>query len=408
MKSTFKILFYARKNYVTKNGEIGIMARISLNGQKTQFSTKLMVLLDLWDTKGNRASGKSHQTRLINETLDGIKVSLTSHYRELEKKESVVTVEKIKNAFLGLLGDNQRLLEVFEQHNKEIERLIGISKSKDTVQKYWRTYRRLKVFVRMRYNTKDIPLIDINYSFIVGFDTYLRAECSLGLNSAAKLMQMFKHIMIIAKNNGWIFIDPFANYKIRLKKVDRGYLLNEELEKIMQKHFSIKRLEQVRDIFIFACFTGLAYIDVYNLREGDIRKSFDGKLWIIKKRQKTNIQSNILLLDIPKIILNKYKDELPDGRVLPTLSNQKMNSYLKEIGDLCGIKKNLTFHLARHTFATTITLAKGVPIETVSKMLGHTNIKTTQIYARITDDKIGNDMSVLAKKLKGFDKKLAI
>lgn len=408
MKSTFKILFYARKNYVTKKGEVGIMTRISLNGQKTQFSTKLMVPLDLWDTKGNRVSGKSHQARVINETLDGIKVSLTSYYRELERKESVVTVEKIKNAFLGLLGDNQRMLDVFEQHNIEIEKLVGISKSKDTVQKYWRTYRRLKAYVEIRCNAKDIPMVDINYSFIVGFDNYLRTECSLGVNSAAKLMQMFKHIIIIAKNNGWIFIDPFANYKIRLERVDRGYLLNEELEKIMQKEFPIKRLEQVRDIFIFACFTGLAYIDVYNLREGDIRKSFDGKLWIIKKRQKTNIQSKILLLDIPKMILNKYKYKMQNEKVLPALTNQKMNSYLKEIGDLCGIEKNLTFHLARHTFATTVTLAKGVPIETVSKMLGHTNIKTTQIYARITDDKIGNDMSALAKKLEGFDEKLAI
>ena len=192
----------------------------------------------------------------------------------------------------------------------------------------------------------------------MGFKNYLRTECSLGMNSAAKLMQMFKHIIIIAKNNGWIFVDPFANYKIRQEKVDRGYLLNEELEKIMQKKFSIKRVEQVRDIFMFTCFTGLAYVDVYNLREGDILKSFDGKLWIIKKRQKTNIQSKILLLDIPKMILNKYKDKMQNEKVLPTLTNQKMNSYLKEIGDLCGIEKNLTFHLARHTFATRLHLPR--------------------------------------------------
>jgi integrase len=176
----------------------------------------------------------------------------------------------------------------------------------------------------------------------------------------------------------------------------------------MQKEFTIKRLEQVRDIFIFACFTGLAYVDVRNLRETNVRISFDGNLWIMTKRQKTDVQSNIPLLDVPRQILEKYKGTLPNGMVLPVPSNQKMNAYLKEIGDLCGIGKNLTFHLARHTFATTTTLAKGVPIETVSKMLGHTNIKTTQIYARITDNKISHDMAVLAGKLKEMEIKHAV
>jgi site-specific recombinase XerD len=188
-----------------------------------------------------------------------------------------------------------------------------------------------------------------------------------------------------------------------LEKVDRGYLTQEELSAIMNSKFTLKRLEQVRDLFVFSCFTGLAYIDVYSLRERHIRKSFDEQLWVMKKRKKTDIQSNILLLDIPKMILKKYKEKLPDGRVLPVLSNQKMNAYLKEIADLSGIEKNLTFHLARHTFATTVTLAKGVPMETVSKMLGHTSLKTIQIYARITDQKIGNDMNELSKKLESMN-----
>jgi integrase len=212
-------------------------------------------------------------------------------------------------------------------------------------------------------------------------------------------MQFFKRIIIIAKNNGWILADPFANYKIRISKVDRGYLSQEELDLLICKKFTIKRLEQVRDIFVFSCYTGLAYIDVKNLRESHIRTSFDGNLWIMTKRQKTNVNANIPLLDVPKLILDKYKNTLPNEAVLPVPSNQKLNSYLKEIADACGINKNLTFHLARHTFATTTTLAKGVPIESVSKMLGHTNIKTTQIYARITDGKLSHDMATLAKKI---------
>lgn len=217
-------------------------------------------------------------------------------------------------------------------------------------------------------------------------------------------MQFFKRIILIARNNGILVGAPFANYKIRLEKVDRGYLTEDEIKIILKKKMVSERLEQVRDVFIFSCFSGLAYVDVANLKEDNIRKSFDGNLWIITKRQKTNTDVNVPLLDIPKMILEKYKGKLPNGKVLPIISNQKLNAYLKEIADVCGIKKNLTFHLARHTFATTTTLAKGVPIETVSKMLGHTNIETTQIYARITNNKISNDMQGLDKKFVGIEK----
>ena len=217
-------------------------------------------------------------------------------------------------------------------------------------------------------------------------------------------MQTLRMIIIEAKNNGWIFHDPFTNYRIRLKKVDRGYLTEEELQRILQKKMQCGRLEQVRDIFIFSCFTGLAYIDVQNLTKENIRTSFDGKLWIMTHRHKTQTPVNVPLLKVPQMLLKKYEGTLPDGRLLPVLSNQKLNSYLKEIADLCGIEKNITFHLARHTFATTMTLAKGVPIETVSKMLGHTNIVTTQIYARITNDKIGRDMQLLAGQLENIEK----
>lgn len=216
-------------------------------------------------------------------------------------------------------------------------------------------------------------------------------------------MQLFKRIIIIARNNGWIVGDPFANYKIRLKRVDRGYLTEEELQKIIKKELVSERLEQVRDLFIFSCFTGLAYIDVKNLKEENIRKSFDGSLWIMTKRQKTDTTVNVPLLKIPQKILKKYRGKMKGDQILPVISNQKLNSYLKEIADVCGINKNLTFHMARHTFATTTTLAKGVPIETVSKMLGHTNISTTQIYARITNTKISSDMKELSRKIKGLE-----
>ena len=199
-----------------------------------------------------------------------------------------------------------------------------------------------------QYNIDDIPLKEIDYNFIYSFETYLTTVWNSSVNTTAKYLQRLKHIVVLAKNNGWIPSNPFANFKIRFKKVDRGYLTEDELVTIMEKKFTIKRLEQVRDIFVFACFTGLAYADMRNLNEKDIQKSFDGRLWIIKKRQKTDVQSNILLLDIPKRILDKYKGMPNENRLLPIISNQRLNSYLKEIADLCGIEKNLTFHLARH------------------------------------------------------------
>ena len=408
MKSTFKVLFYARKNYVNKDGEVCIMVRVTVNGEKAQFSSKLNVNPQMWDTKRNRVIGKSFQANLLNATLDEMKASLFNYYRDIERREFHVSAEKIRNAFLGITVKNHMLLVVFKKHNEDKLLRIGKGITKTAAVRYERTRKQLAIFMKQQYNIEDIALKEIKHSFITDFETYLLTVRDCAINTTAKYMRQLKLITTLAKNNGWLYADPFVNYKIRLEKVDRGYLTQEELNRIMQKKFSIMRLEQVKDIFVFACFTGLAYIDVKNLTEKDIRTSFDGKLWVMKKRQKTNTESNILLLDIPKMIIDKYKDKRSNDKVLPVSSNQRMNSYLKEIADLCGIEKNLTFHLARHTFATTVTLAKGVPMETVSKMLGHTSIRTTQIYARITDSKISHDMHELSEKLQGMDKMLTL
>ena len=242
---------------------------------------------------------------------------------------------------------------------------------------------------------------ELTHIIIHDFEIYLRTTAALKPNSATKTLKFFKTVVIFAQKSGIMTHDPFIHHHFHLEQVDRGFLTDEEIQRIMQKEFATPRLEAVRDIFIFSCFCGLAYIDVANLTQDNI-VSMNGKMWIMTRRQKTNIPSNILLLDIPLMIIDKYKGKTTKGKLLPILSNQKMNSYLKEIADLCGIKKNLTFHLARHTFAT-MTLSKGVPIESVSKMLGHTNIKTTQIYARITNKKIEEDMLALAGKLDNFN-----
>ena len=369
-KSTFRILFYLRKNYLNKSGKAGIMIRLTVNGDMMQFSSKLDIEPSLWDTKAGKAAGNSVKARQMNSMLEDIRTALSNHYRYVESRDSFVTAEKVRNAFLGYEVRQQTLLELFKQHNEDASKLNGISKAPATLVKYDRTYRRLEEFMKVKYKVSDIALREIDHKFVTDFEFYLRTVSRCNENTTGKFMQIFRKIVLIAKNNGWITIDPFANYHIHMKAVDRGYLTEQELERILQKDFNSRRLEQVRDVFIFSCFTGLSYVDVKNLTKENVCISFDGK---------------------------------QDGRLLPVLSNQKLNSYLKEIADICGIKKNLTFHLARHTFATTTTLAKGVPIETVSKMLGHTNIKTTQIYARITNDKIREDMEMLAGKLEGIE-----
>ena len=373
MKSTFKVLFYLKKGSEKRNGEVAIMARITVDGKICQFSTKQNILPENWNVKAGKATGKA--AGQINKMLDDVKASLNHIYHEQQRRDNYVTAEKVKNEFLGHSENHATLLDLFVKHNNDVKQLIGISKSASTYQKYEVTRKHLEKFLMYKYKLSDIALQEINLMFITDFEVYLKTIGKCNSNTTAKFMQFFKRIILIARNNGIITGDPFANYKIRIQKVDIGYLTEEEIEKILKLNLVSERLEHVRDLFIFSCFCGLAYIDVAGLRKEHIRKSFDGNLWIMTKRVKTGTNVNVPLLDIPKMILNKYKNKLPNGKILPIISNQKLNSYLKEIADLSGIRKNLTFHTLRHTFATTTTLSKGVPIGTVSKMLGHTNIE---------------------------------
>ena len=399
-QSNFNSRFYLRTNHVNKDGTCAIMVRVTVNSERVVFSTKLSADPNKWDAKANRVYGKSKSDRELNRTLDDMSSSIRSHYYELERYEASVTAEKVRNSFLGITARTESLMQLFREYMDECASLAGISKSKATVQKYDRCYRRVQEFLKAKYNLSDIPLVEIGHKFITDLECYLRTVSQCNENTTAKFLQTFKMIIIRARNNGYIKGDPFSNYRIRLKRVDRGYLTEEELSAIMGKEFATKRLSQVRDIFIFSCYTGLAYIDIKELTADNIRTSFDGNQWIMTHRHKTETPVNVPLLDIPKQLVAKYRGTTKDGKLLPVLSNQKMNAYLKEIATLCGIDKNITFHQARHTFATTITLSQGVPIESVSKMLGHTNIQTTQIYARITNEKISRDMAVLSSKMK--------
>lgn len=351
MKSTFKIFFYLKKATPRANGCVPIMGRITIDGKFVQFSTKLELSPELWNQQTQRANivkGSAAAATDVNERLTYITSRMLELYRELQEHDLYVTAEKVKNAFMGHTIREHTLLSLFRQHLDNLEKTKGVTISPATVQKYDRAYRHLAEFLKTEYHVSDIALMEINHMFITDWERYLRTKCNCGTNTTAKFMQSFRMIVLMARNNGWLIGDPFANYKIKIEKVDRGYLTQEEIRRMAEKEFPCKRLEQVRDIFLFSCFTGLAYIDAKALTEDDIQPGFDGRLWIMTKRVKTNTDVRVPLLDFPLSILQKYKGKQPFKLVLPVLSNQKMNAYLKEIADVCGIQKNLTFHTARH------------------------------------------------------------
>lgn len=401
MRMIFKVSFYVRSNYENKSGKSPLMIRIYLNKEMLNVgSSGIYVDKKLWCNSTSRMKGRTQEALVVNAQLDEISTSFQEIFKRHES-DADLTLEKIKNFFLGKDKAKITFLEFYDDYLKELQAQVGTIKAKATYHKYSGTKRHFENFLRYKYRRKDLMPKELTHQVINDFETYLRSVANLKINTATKILKFFKTVVRDAQKKDLITHDPFMNHHFQLEYVDRGFLTDEEIKCIMEKEFPTARLEAVRDIFIFSCFCGLAYIDVANLTQDNI-VTLNGKQWIMTTRQKTKVPSNILLLDIPAMIIEKYRGRTKDGKLLPILSNQKMNSYLKEIGDVCGIKKNLTYHLARHTFATMI-LSKGVPIESVSKMLGHTNIRTTQVYARITNKKIEEDMLALAGKLDNFN-----
>lgn len=398
VKSTFSVSFFLKRNAQKANGNMPVIARITINGEVAQFSTKLEIAPGQWSVQTGKAVGRSGEAVQINNVLDGIRAKIQSHYHSLLAGGRGVTSEILKNSFLGIDDSYETILTIFDKHNADLKKLVGLDKSDSTYKKYLLARQRVAEFLRFRYKVADMQLRNMDLMFVKDYELFLKTECRLSHNVAAKMIQYLKKMVTFAHNTGIIQHHPFTGYVISVKKVDKGYLSERELKIIIGKQFDCLRLEHVKDIFLFACYTGLSYIDIANLQESNIRQSFDGNMWLIGKRGKTGISYNVPLFNIPLMIIEKYKGKQPEGKVLPVISNQKLNSYLKEIADVCGIAINLTFHVARHTFATTVTLGNGVSIEAVSGMLGHSDIKTTQIYARITNEKIRKDTQCLGAK----------
>lgn len=400
MKTIFRTVFYLRSNYTNKEGLSPVMIRIYLNNQRLSIgSSGVAINPKSWDNEKNRLKGRSTEILQANLQLDNIQAGLQAIFRRLELSEDL-SLELIKSEFLGKKEQLDTILSLFEKHNNDIRNQVGISKSVATLQKYENCKRHFSNFIKSKYGRTDLKLSEVTPIVIHDFRIYLLTTKKCMPNTTTKILKFFKTIILFGRKNGFLTHDPFREIRFHLEPVDRGFLTDNEIKTIMQKEMVTPRLELVRDMFIFSCFTGLAYIDVANLTEDNIVE-LDCKQWIMTKRQKTKIATNIILLDIPKMIIEKYASVRKDEKLLPILSNQKMNAYLKEIADICQINKNLTYHVARHTFAT-MSISKGVPIETVSKMLGHSKIQTTQIYARITNKKLEADMLALSSKLDKF------
>ena len=401
MKTKVSILFYAKKAKAATNGLVPIYTRITINGKRIELSTNRFVEISKWSIEAGKMKGCSEEARSINSHLDLLKIQIIDAQMELIHKKIPVTAETIKSKLLGVDERARMLVPIFQDHNNKIKELVGKEYAPGTLERYTTSLKHTIEFMQWKYNVSDIDITKIDHAFITDYEFWLRSVRNCANNTAVKYIKNFNKIIKICLANDWLEKNPFANYKSKVKEVERVYLSENEIQSIIEKDFKTERLSLVRDIFLFSCFTGLAYIDVKNLTKSHISFGIDGEKWIFTHRQKTESASKIPILPVTQMIIDKYENHPQSNnqeKLLPILSNQKMNAYLKEIAAVCEIEKELTFHIARHTFATTVTLTNGVPIESVSKMLGHKNLRTTQHYAKVLDRKVSEDMRILKDK----------
>ncbi|WP_317173191.1 site-specific integrase [Maribacter aquimaris] len=389
---------------MNKNNSATIYARITINKKRLSISLKHKVNIDLWDTSRQKVKGNSEIAKTLNYYLDETKAELIQSYRDLKNDGKVVNAELVKARYLGEDKRIYSLKDIFRYHNDK----MGSKLATKTLCHYRTSQKYILAFVLEEYKKADIYLQDLDYAFVLSFESFLRSyqpkhyQGKIGNNAVMKHIQRLRKMVTLAYHMEWIERDPFVKFKPKLEKREREFLTDLELERIQNLNTNIERLSVVKDLFIFSCYTGISYGDIIKLKKDHIILGIDDNPWIMTTRNKNGNPFKIPLLPVIESLIQKYENHHRTqftGSLMPNISNQRLNSYLKEIADLCGIKKNLTFHMARHTFATTVTLSNGVPIETVSKLLGHTKLATTQIYARVIERKVSDDMQLLRNKL---------
>ena len=401
--NSFGIYFNLRTEK-EKDGKAPVYVSITVNGRKVLVATKQSISVRCWDM--NKGFGKSNtaEGKEVNAYLDKIRQSIRECYQELQIQRKVITAELIKAAFLRNGNDEHTLAEIVVYHNEMSKGVLAPG----TMKNYYTTQKYVSDFTLKQYKRKEYFLSELNYKFIQDFEIFLRNhqpvdhQKPLTNNGIMKHLERFRKMINLAFRLEWITRDPFEKFKLKYNRVEKDFLTTQELAALENKELDLPRLSVVRDIFVFCCYTGLAFVDVMNLKPINICIGLDGCLWIKTSRQKTTVAVNVPLLSQAKCLMGKYKDNIranAKGTIFPQLSNQKMNSYLKELAERCDIYKVLTFHIARHTFATTVTLLNGVPIETVSKLLGHTTMRSTQVYAKVIEQKVSEDMALLNTRL---------
>ena len=400
VRSSFAILFFIRESRVRKDGTASIEIVLTVNGERCAFSTGKRVKSCNWDKTKQQVKGKDEEAQSLNNYLKAIKAKLYQKEAELLDRGFIITAELLRDAYFDKVESlkEKSLFEVFEEHNKEQEKLVGNGVSKAT---YWisvYTVRLLKEFVQQKYKREDLYLRELNLNFIQSFHTFLRIDKGMAQNSSTKHLKLLKKIVNLAVANSYMATNPFITYKIEREPVEIDFLDEEELRKIINFDTPLPRLERAKDMFLFGCFTGLSYIDIKTLAPEHFEKDNTGRIWIKKRRVKTGVLSRIPLLPIAKLILDKYKG---GEKLLPIQDPADINKYLKDIAILCDIKKRITFHTSRHTFASTVTLANNISLEVVSKMLGHTNTRMTNHYAKLIDKCIGEQMDKLMDTFTG-------
>lgn len=401
-RTTFGLLFYIRRDKTNKKGEAPVFMRLTINGERADASIKRFIEPHAWNSAKGKANEKSRGGKDLNLYLDAISANILRIQRDLELDKKEISAQIILNRYLGKeQSDRHTLMEVFRAHNEKCRALSGISLAPGTVIRYETSLRLTEAFLRTTYKKEDCYLDEITHQFVEDYDFYLRTVRRCCHNTTTKYLLNFKKIIRIALAKGWMKKDPFAQVHFHFEPVEREFLEKQELKVLLNKEITITRLAQVRDIFCFCCLTGLAFMDVQQLKPEHLVADIHGKIWIRKARQKTKNMCNIPLLDEAQKIIDRYRDHpycQTHGVLLPVCSNQKMNSYLKELADICGIRKNLSTHCARHTFAT-LTLASGATIDNVAKMLSHANVNMTRRYAKVLDSSIMRDMEVVAENM---------
>lgn len=398
MRNTFKILFYIKRSALLRNGCAPIMARITINGERAQLTTNQCVKPEKWDAAKGRVRGRSADVQQINLELEAMRSRIMHCYDRIIATSEPPTPFKIKDMYLGGNIGRQMILEFFRNYIDEFKSMVGVSRSRSSYYKYRCVYKHLEMFIAERHNAADWPFYRIDRRFIADFHAYIGSSKRFKHNTVWVYMIALKHIMMLARSRGYLRSDIFLNYRLHSEFVPRNYLSLDELRQLVATDIENDSLRLVRDLFVFSCYTGLSYIDIRNLRFDNLQ-SIDNEIWINTSRCKTGTEVGVRLFDIPLAIIARWSSLERDGKIFRVPSNGYCNNCLREIMIIAGIERKVTFHTGRHTFATSVTLGQGVRIETISKLLGHKNIRTTQIYASVTHSSVRSEMNRLQKRI---------